>query len=304
MASAVPSPILPHDLRDLRPYVYLRRLEEPRAAAEAAPRLSLGASGSDRDIRPKVEEASGDRRVERTYPTPRHYPRADSNYLQALRALQPRDHLPVVRLAPEHPPRLLQARAILDEADNRPQSALPGYREVLRVEENGGEERLRDSPLHGNPEACVDCIDYLRRRSRFNVHDHPIVEGCPLNRVVVHEDLERSAPFHLPETGPEELRVPHVYSDEELVSPASPALIDDSVGEGSSEPPSGESHLPRRDDIDLGSRGDLCHQRSESIGRQVGVDIRVSVADDGYATEALCLDEGEPLPRAGQLDPR
>src|SRR5713226_7839529 len=123
MSSPVPSPLPPDDYGPLRPQVYLRRVEEPRAAPEAAPRLSLGGSRCDHDIRPQVQEPSGDRRVEGTDPTPRHDPGADANDLEALRALQPRDHLPVVRLAPEHPSRLLQARAILDEADSRPQCA-------------------------------------------------------------------------------------------------------------------------------------------------------------------------------------
>src|SRR3989454_6697421 len=248
MASPVPSPSFPpHDRRDLRPQVYLRRVEEPRAAAEAAPRLSLGASRSGRDIRPQVQEPSGDSRVEGTDPTPRHDPGADSNDLEALCALQPRDHLAVVRLAPEHPSRLLQARAILDQTDSSLQGALPGYREVLRVEENSGQERLRHPPLHGNPEVSVDCVDYLSGRSGFPIDDCPVVEGRPLNRVVVHEDLECPALSHLPEPGPEELRVPHVDGDEELVYLAARrAVIDHSVGEDSGEPPGGESPLPRR----------------------------------------------------------
>ena len=99
--------------------------------------------------------------------------------------------------------------------------------------------------------------------------------------------------------------MPHVDGDEELVGLAARrALIDHSVREDSSEPPGGESHLPRRDDIDFCARGEPLHQRGEGIGGEVCVGIRVPVADDGDTAKALCLDEGEPLPRGRQLAPR
>jgi len=71
-------------------------------------------------------------------------PGADANDFEHLGTLQPRDHF-LVRLAPEHPSRLLQTGTTLDEADSRPKCARPGYCEALG--EDSGEPPRREFHL-------------------------------------------------------------------------------------------------------------------------------------------------------------